>query len=384
MMTTNTEERRALGVYARRGLTLVRGENAFVWDDRGNRYIDCVAGHGSANIGHANPRIAAAVAAQALRLTACSNVFFNDVRAGYLDLLLGVVPPSLERAFLCNSGAEAVEAAIKFARHTTGRTEVISTFRAFHGRTLGALSTTHNPAYRENVGPLPSGVTFVPYNDPAAIAAAVTDDTAAVILEVVQGEGGVHCGTGEFLTAVQRACREHGAVLIVDEVQTGFGRTGRMFAFEHAGLEPDMVCLAKSMAGGLPMGAVVCSARITVTPGLHGTTFGGNPVSCAAATATLEFIRENGVIGTAAEKGEYLGERLAAIVSPRIREVRRLGLMVGIDLREKAKPFIDRLQTAGVLAMPAGPTVVRLLPPLTIGQAELDQVAEALREVLTT
>ena len=259
MNTGIAEESRGLGVYARRGLTLVRGENAFVWDDRGNRYIDCVAGHGSANIGHANPRVAAAVATQALQFTACSNVFFNDVRSSYLDLLLSVAPPPLERAFLCNSGAEAVEAAIKFARHTSGRTEIVSTFRAFHGRTLGALSTTHNPVYRDNVGPLPGGVTFVPYNDPAALAAAVTDATAAVILEVVQGEGGVHIGTREFLAAVQQACRDHGALLIVDEVQTGFGRTGRMFAFEHAGLEPDMVCLAKSMAGGLPMGAVVCS-----------------------------------------------------------------------------------------------------------------------------
>ncbi|CAG1772929.1 hypothetical protein BAC2_03261, partial [uncultured bacterium] len=338
MTTVYTEESRALGVYARRGVTLVRGENAFVWDDRGNRYIDCVAGHGSANIGHANPRVAAAVATQALRFTACSNVFFNDARSAYLDLLLSVAPAPLERAFLCNSGAEAVEAAIKFARHTTGRVEVVSTYRAFHGRTLGALSTTHNPAYRENVGPLPSGVTFIPYNEPAALTAAVTDATAAVILEVVQGEGGVHPGTREFFAAVGRACREHGALLIVDEVQTGFGRTGRMFAFEHAGLEPDLVCLAKSMAGGLPMGAVVCSARIVATPGMHGTTFGGNPVCCAAAQATLEFILETGLVDAAAEKGEYLGGRLAAIASPRIREVRRLGLMVGIDLREKARP----------------------------------------------
>lgn len=383
MTTADAEERHALGVYARRGITLVRGENAFVWDDDGNRYIDCVAGHGSANIGHANPRVAAAVAAQALRFTACSNVFFNDARAAYLDLLIDAAPPPLVRAFLCNSGAEAVEAAIKFARHATGRTEIVSTFRAFHGRTLGALSTTHNPAYRENAGPLPPGVVFVPYNDPAAIAAAVTDATAAVILEVVQGEGGVHPGTREFLLAVQRVCREQGALLIVDEVQTGFGRTGRMFAFEHAGLEPDMVCLAKSMAGGLPMGGVLCSPRVIIAPGLHGTTFGGNPVVCAAAQATLEFIRETGVIEAAAEKGEYLGDRLTAIVSPRIREVRRLGLMVGIDLREKAKPFIDRLQAAGVLAMPAGPTVLRLLPPLTIGYAELDQVAATLRDVLT-
>jgi LysW-gamma-L-lysine/LysW-L-ornithine aminotransferase len=375
-------EDRALGVYSRRGITLVRGENAFVWDDHGNRYIDCIAGHGSANIGHANPRVAAAVAAQALQLTACSNVFFNDRRSGYLDLLLSVAPAPLTKAFLCNSGAEANEAAIKFARHVTGRTEVISTFRGFHGRTLGALSLTHNPAYREGVGPLPEGVTFVPYNDPDAIASAVTAATAAVVLEVVQGEGGVHIATSAYLDAVQHACRAHGALLIIDEVQTGFGRTGKLFAFEHHGLTPDMVCLAKSMAGGLPMGALLCSDRIVVTQGLHGTTFGGNPVCCAAAQATLEFILETGLLAEAAKKGEYFGALLAEIRSPRIREVRRLGLMTGVDLREKAKPILDRLQSAGVLAMPAGPTVVRMLPPLTIGYPELDRVAAALRDAL--
>ena len=376
-------EDRALGVYARRGLTLVRGENAFVWDDQGNRYIDCVAGHGSANIGHANPRVAAAVVAQAGRLTSCSNVFFNDVRSSYMDLLVSVAPPPLTKAFLCNSGAEANEAAIKFARHVTGRTEIISTFRAFHGRTLGALSTTHNPAYRERVGPLPEGVRFVPYNDATAISGAVTAATAAVILEVVQGEGGVHGGTPAFLTAAQDACRAHGALLIVDEVQTGFGRTGRMFALEHFQLAPDMVCLAKSIAGGMPMGAVLCTDAIQIAPGLHGTTFGGNPVCCAAARATLEFMLETDLAGEAARKGEYLGGLLAGIPSPRIREIRRFGLMVGIDLREKAKPFIDRLQAAGVLAMPAGPTVLRLLPPLTIDYPELEGIARALQTVLT-
>jgi LysW-gamma-L-lysine/LysW-L-ornithine aminotransferase len=375
-------EERALGVYSRRGITIVRGENAFVWDDSGNRYIDCIAGHGSANIGHANLRVAASVAAQASQLTACSNVFFNDRRSAYLNLLLSVAPPPLSKAFLCNSGAEANEAAIKFARHVTARTEIVSTFRAFHGRTLGALSLTHNQAYRERVGPLPEGVTFVPYNDAGAIASAVTDATAAVVLEVVQGEGGVHVGSSAFLEAAQNACREHGALLIIDEVQTGFGRTGRMFALEHEGLEPDMVCLAKSMAGGLPMGAVLCSDRIAVAQGLHGTTFGGNPVCCAAAQATLEFILENDLPREAETKGEYVGGLLADIRSPRIREIRRLGLMIGVDLREKAKPVLDRLQEAGVLAMPAGPTVVRMLPPLTIGFPELERIARAFREVL--
>ena len=381
-VTVHQEETFGLGVYARRGLVLVRGENAFVWDAGGRRYIDCIAGHGSANIGHAHPAVTTAVVAQSMRLLACSNVFYNDIRGEYLRLLLTVAPAGLRRAFLCNSGAETIEAAIKFARHVTGRVEIISTFRAFHGRTLGALSATHNPAYRNGFGPLLPGVTFVPYNDSAALEKAVSAETAAVMLEIVQGEGGVHVGTREFLSDAARLCAARGALLIIDEVQTGFGRTGRLFACEHFDLAPDILCLAKSIAGGLPMGAVLCSERITMPPGSHGSTFGGNPLCCAAAHATLQFLLSEDVPKAAEEKGVYLGEILGGLKSPRIREIRRLGLMVGIDLREKVKPYIKMLQEAGVLALPAGPTVLRLLPPLTIGYAELDRVGEALREVL--
>jgi LysW-gamma-L-lysine/LysW-L-ornithine aminotransferase len=376
------EEGFGLGVYSRRGIAILRGENSHVWDDQGRAYIDCVAGHGSANIGHANPAIAEAVTAQAKRLLSCSNIFYNDVRGEYLHLLMSVAPSPLKRAFLCNSGAEAVEAALKFARRATGRTEIISTFRAFHGRTLGALSTTHNPTYREGFGPLPAGVTFIPYNNIEALTNGISDATAAMVVEIVQGEGGVHVGTREFLKTADRLCRERGAMLIVDEVQTGFGRTGRIFAFEHFGLEPDLVCLAKSIAGGLPMGAVLCSDRIVIPSGSHGSTFGGNPVCSAAALATLRFTLEENLPEAASRKGEYLGARLARIRSPRIREIRRLGLMVGIDLREKVKPYIDRLQNAGVLALPAGPTVLRLLPPLTIEYADLDVVADAIDRTL--
>jgi acetylornithine/LysW-gamma-L-lysine aminotransferase len=374
----------ALGVYSRRGIVLVRGKNAHVWDDQGRMYIDCVAGHGSANIGHGNSMVAEAVAAQACRLLACSNIFYNDVRGEYLERLMSVAPPEVCRAFLCNSGAEAVEAALKFARHVTGRIDIVSTFRAFHGRTLGALSTTHNPVYREGFGPLLPGVIFTPYNNCAELERVVSDTTAAVILEIVQGEGGVHVGTQEYLDTASRLCRKHGALLIVDEVQTGFGRTGKMFALEHFGMQPDMVCLAKSIAGGLPMGAVLCSDRIRIPSGSHGTTFGGNPLCCAAALATLNYILSEDLPQKAAEKGRYLGERLALLESSRIREIRRLGLMVGIDLREKVKPYLDKLQEAGVLALPAGPTVLRLLPPLTIGIAELDEVVASIRQILPT
>ncbi|MCC6396105.1 MAG: acetylornithine/succinylornithine family transaminase [Bacteroidetes bacterium] len=381
-VTAHQEETFGLGVYARRGLVLCRGENAFVWDAQGRRYIDCIAGHGSANIGHAHLAVTSAVVAQSMRLLACSNVFYNDIRGEYLRLLLSVAPDGLRRAFLCNSGTEAIEAAIKFARHVTGRVEIISTFRAFHGRTLGSLSATHNPAYRNGFGPLLPGVTFVPYNDSAALVKAISGETAAVVLEIVQGEGGVHVGTRDFLSTAARLCAARGALLILDEVQTGFGRTGRLFACEHFDLTPDILCLAKSIAGGLPMGAVLCSERITMPPGSHGSTFGGNPLCCAAAYATLQVLLNDDIPKAADEKGAYLGEILARLKSPRVREIRRLGLMVGIDLREKVKPYIEKLQEAGVLALPAGPTVLRLLPPLTIGYAELERVGTALEEVL--
>jgi LysW-gamma-L-lysine/LysW-L-ornithine aminotransferase len=381
-VTDHQEDIYSLGMYPRRGLTLVRGDNARVWDSGGREYIDCIAGHGSANVGHANRFVAEAVASQAIRLLACSNTFYNDERGEYLRLLMSVAPPPLHRVFFCNSGTEAVEAALKFARHATGRPGIVSMFRGFHGRTLGALSVTHNPKYRSGFGPLIADVAFTPFNDCASAPKAITPGTAAVILEIVQGEGGVHVATQEFLDTVSQCCKEQGALLIVDEVQTGFGRTGRLFAFERFGLRPDIVCIAKSIAGGLPMGATLCSEGIDIPPGAHGSTFGGNPLCCAAASAALQFTLSENLPAMAETKGIYLGEMLDGLQTPLIREIRRLGLMVGIDLRDKAKPYIDALQHEGVLALSAGPTVVRLLPPLTIENADLERVAAALAKVL--
>lgn len=376
------EEEYGLGIYPKRGLVLVRGENAKVWDSTGRCYLDCIAGHGSANIGHARPEVAAAVAEQARRLVACSNSFYNEVRGLFLERLAAVAPAGLTRIFLCNSGTEAVEAALKIARFATGRHEMVAAFRGFHGRTLGALSVTQQPAYREGFGPLLEGVTFVPFNQPERLRAAVTERTAAVILEAVQGEGGVHPATPEFLQSAAQACRANGAKLILDEVQTGFGRTGRWFALQHFGLQPDLVCTAKSVAGGLPSGAVFCRRDTVLPPGKHGTTFGGNPLSCAVGVAALEVMHKEDLPRQAEEKGRYLGDRLARLSSPRIREIRRSGLMIGIELGEKAKVYIHRLQEEGVLVLPAGPTVIRLLPPLTIGYAELDEIIGMLARVL--
>jgi acetylornithine/LysW-gamma-L-lysine aminotransferase len=371
------------GVYPKRPLAIVRGLGARAWDAEGREYIDCVGGQGAANLGHAHPDIVAAISAQAATLISCPEIFYNDQRARLLAALAEVAPAGMSRSFLCNSGAEANEAAIKFARLSTGRTGIVAAMRSFHGRTMGALSATWNKEYRQPFEPLVPGFSHVPYNDVAALEAAIGDNTAAVLLEVVQGEGGVHPGTPEFLGRAQELCRARGALLILDEVQTGYGRTGKLFACQHYGIEPDLMTIAKSMAGGLPMGACLIGPRVTgIKPMTHGSTFGGNPLACAAALATLEVMRRDDLPGRAAALGEYLRGRLERIESPVIREVRGLGLLVGLDLRIKVTPILQKLQGLGVLALPAGSTVLRLLPPLVIEPDDLDRVADAIETAL--
>ncbi|MGC8780995.1 MAG: aspartate aminotransferase family protein, partial [Anaerolineae bacterium] len=365
-------------------LAVVRGQGARVWDAEGREYIDCVGGQGTANLGHAHPAIVEAIGRQAATLISCPEIFYNDQRALLIERLAAVAPTGpATRVFLCNSGAEANEAALKFARLSTGRPGIVAAMRSFHGRTFGALSATWNKEYRQPFEPLVPGFSHVPYNDIAALEAAVGDDTAAVILEVVQGEGGVHPGTAEYLGRAQELCRERGALLIIDEVQTGYGRTGRLFACEHYGLTPDLMTIAKSMAGGLPMGACLIGPRVqNIRPLTHGSTFGGNPLACAAALATLEVMQRDRLPERAARLGAYLLGRLRRIESPLIREVRGLGLLVGVDLRVKVTPILQKLQALGVLALPAGATVLRLLPPLVIAEEDLEQVAEAVEEVV--
>jgi LysW-gamma-L-lysine/LysW-L-ornithine aminotransferase len=372
------------GLYTKRPIAIVRGLGARLWDSDGRVYIDCAGAQGAGNLGHGNPAVADAIATQARTLISCPEMFYNDRRAELMARLVGIAPEGLGRVYLCNSGTEAVEAALKFARLVTGRRETIATMRGFHGRTMGALSATWEKKYREPFEPLVPGFRHVAYNDLAALDQAVTDQTAAVILEVVQGEGGVRPGTPEFLRGAQALCRERGALLIVDEVQTGFGRTGAMFACEHYGLKPDLLCLAKSMAGGLPMGAVLMGERVGVLPSqVHGSTFGGNPLACAASLAAIDYLEANHLPEHAAELGTWFMARLARIQSPVIREVRGLGLMVGIELKQKVTPYLQALMADGVLALPAGLTVMRFLPPLVISQAELAQAADAVEAVLT-
>jgi LysW-gamma-L-lysine/LysW-L-ornithine aminotransferase len=373
------------GVYSKRPLTLVRGEGCAVWDDAGRAYIDCAAGHGVANLGHCHPAVVAAIAEQAATLLTCPESVHNDQRALFQSELAAVLPQGMDRVFLSNSGTEAVEAALKLARAATGRTGVVATMRGFHGRTYGALSATWEAHYREPFAPLVPGFAHVPYNNLDALDKVVGDMTAAVIVEVVQGEGGVRPGSAEFLQGAQRLCRERGALLLVDEVQTGMGRTGRMFAFEHHGLDPDIVVLAKALGGGVPIGATAFGSRVgAFGPGTHGSTFGGNPLACAAGRAVLHVMQREELPARAARLGAAFVERLRALGSRRVREVRGLGLMIGIELRLKAAPYIRALLDHGVIALPAGPTVIRLLPPLVITEGELDQVYDALHAVLAT
>jgi acetylornithine/LysW-gamma-L-lysine aminotransferase len=377
------ENRHTSGVYSKRDIVIVRGQGALLYDDRGREYIDCVGGQGAANLGHAHPALAAALAQQAQTLISCPEMFYNDRRAE-LQARLASLAPGLGRVFLCNSGTEAIEAAIKFARACTGRSGIVAAMRAFHGRTYGALSATWNKHYRQGVEPLVPGFSHVPYNNLEKLEAALGEGTAAVLLEVVQGEGGVYPGDSQFLMGAQELCRARGALLILDEVQTGFGRTGRMFAYHHYGLQPDLLCLAKSIAGGIPMGATLIGERVGQIPvAVHGSTFGGNPLACAAALAALDLYEQENLPERAAELGAYLMEKLGELNSPLVREVRGLGLMVGIEIKQKVAPYLQALMERGVLALPAGLTVIRLLPPLVISRAQLDRVVSALEEVLT-
>jgi len=379
------ERSHTTGVIPQRDLAIVRGDGALLWDDQGNEYIDCMSGHGVAIIGHNNPYVSAALCEQAQCLISLSGSLYNDKRAAAMAKLTSIAPAGLDRVFLSNSGTEAIEAAIKFARMATGKPGIIATMRGFHGRTMGALSATWEKKYRQPFEPLVPGFSHVTYDNLDKMRDALSDSTAAILIEIVQGEGGVRPASAEYLQGLQALCQERGVLLIVDEIQTGFGRTGKMFACEHYGLTPDILCLGKGIAGGVPMGATLIGPRVQgVLPMSHGSTFGGNPLASAASLAALRYIEEHDLPAQSAHKGEYFMARLRRIDSPKVREVRGLGLMVGIELKEKVYPYLAQLTAQRVLALPAGSTVLRFLPPLVISEQQLDSVVDAVQRVLAT
>ncbi|OED39390.1 acetylornithine aminotransferase [Chromatiales bacterium (ex Bugula neritina AB1)] len=371
-----------LTLYPKRDAVLVRGKGALLYDEHNNEYIDCAAGIGVANVGHCHPDVVAAIQKQAGELMVVPNTLYNDKRSQLLQKLVQLSPDSIERAYLCNSGTEAVEAALKFARVSTGRTEYVTAMRGFHGRTMGAVSATFTKKYRDPFAPLVPGFSYVPLNKIDKLDAAVTEKTAAVMLELVQGEGGVNLADRAYIDAVKRICDERGALLIVDEIQTGFCRTGRFFACEHFDLQPDMITVAKAIAAGIPMGATLLGEKIKVEPGMHGTTFGGNPIASAAALATLGVMENENLASRAEEMGSYLQEKLAEKPMSQVRSVRRLGLMIGLELKVKVQPVLEELMRRRVIALPAGATVLRMLPPLVIDKSQIDRVVEQLHELL--
>jgi LysW-gamma-L-lysine/LysW-L-ornithine aminotransferase len=364
-------------------LTLVRGRGARLWDVTGRSFVDLGATHGVGNLGECPPEVVRAIGAQAQELLYLGSGYANPVRTAFIERLLSLLPSTFASVFLSNSGAEAVEAALKIARSATGRTKVVAAMRGFHGRTMGALSATWRRELKEPFEPLVPGFVHVRFNDVSALEAAVDETTALVLLEPVQGEGGVHVASEEFLRAARTATERTGALLAFDEVQTGLGRTGRLFAFERWGVVPDLLLLAKSLGGGLPVGATVVASEVVPRfRGSHHSTFGGNPLVCAAGRAALDFlVRER-----LPERAERLGalglERLGSLPREKVREVRGLGLMIGVEFREKVAPYLAALESRGFLAISAGSTVMRLLPPLVITEEEWEAGLRAIAEVV--
>jgi len=364
--------------YGRQDVLLVKGSGAHVWDCEGREYLDFVAGIAVNSIGHCHPKLVETVSRQAAALIHTSNLYYTENQVLLAEELKGLT--GMDRAYFCNSGAESIEAALKLVRRATGRAKIVAAERAFHGRTLGSLGLTHKAAYREPFRPLREAE-FVPYNDSEAMKAAVTSETGAVFLEPVQGEAGVYVPDGDYLRTARDICDDQGALLILDEVQTGFGRTGRWFAKEHSGVVPDIICLAKAIAGGLPMGAMLARGDIAgaFQKGDHGSTFAGGPLICAAALAVIEVIKEEGLVERSREMGARLKSELEKL---KPREVRGLGLMVGVDLDSDCKELVEKALRRGVLINNTGEHTLRFIPPLVVTEEEIDRVVAVIGELI--
>ncbi|GFO95889.1 acetylornithine and succinylornithineaminotransferase [groundwater metagenome] len=366
--------------YTRQPIAIKKARGAVVTDLNGKEYIDCVAGIAVNNVGHCHPSVVEAIKRQAEELIHVSNLYYTEHQALLAEKLVNLT--RMDRVFFCNSGAEAVEGALKLARKAAGKNEFIAAEHAFHGRTRGALSVTHKEKYRKPFEPLAPAV-FVPYNDADAIRAAITQDTAGVILEAVQGEAGVIIPSDEYLREVREICDETGTLMILDEVQTGFGRTGKWFAREHSGIKPDIMTLAKAMGGGFPMGAMLAREDVAANFGRgdHASTFGGNALSCAAAIANIEVIKKEKLVAKSEQLGVYLMKRLKGLNRDYVKEIRGRGLMVGMELSIKCEDIVGRARERGVLLNCTSDSVLRFVPPLTITREQLDTVIGMLDEI---
>ncbi len=376
-----------LGVFGQPQLVLSHGDGCYIWDVEGRRYLDLLAGIAVNALGHGHPALVSAVSKQAGEAIHVSNFFTSEAQIGLAERLLRVSgAPDGSAVFFCNSGTEAIEAAIKLSRRT-GRTGLVAAEGAFHGRSTGALALTHKPAYREPFEPLIPGVTHVPYGDADALRVAVTDQTAAVVLEPIQGEAGVLAPAADYLRLARELTTAHGALLVIDEVQTGIGRTGTWFAFQQAGIQPDAITVAKGLGGGLPIGALVTFGATTalLTVGQHGSTFGGNPLASAAGIAVIDTIEEQGLLDHAREVGAQFADDVLALRHPLVDGVRGEGLLRAIVLTEPiAVAAAAAARDAGFIVNPVAPDALRLAPPLVITREQLGTFVAALPDILAT
>ena len=374
-------------VYQKFAVCVTRGQGAALYDINGREYIDCMGGYGVSIVGHCHPKVVEAIREQSERLLSCHGSFYNDRRAELLEKLVKIAPKGLNRIFLSNSGAESVECALKIAAKYTGRKEVIAMVRGYHGKTLGALSATWNPKYRKAFQDfLVPNFKFVPFGKIDKVNEAVSDQTAAIIVEPIQGESGVYVAPDGFLEGLRETCDEKGIILIFDEVQTGFGRTGKMWACENWGVTPDVMCVAKAMGGGIPIGATIARKDMmnVLRVGEHSTTFGGNPVACAAACAVIDVILLERLVDKARELGEFFKSMLLEIQDGHkiVREVRGLGLMIGLESRFDVYNVLMKALERGIILLYSGRNIIRFLPPLVINRSQLMKVAHTLEQIL--
>jgi acetylornithine/LysW-gamma-L-lysine aminotransferase len=374
-------------LYQRFPVTVEKGIGAHVWDADGKEYIDCMGGYGVALVGHKNERVNNAIKEQIDKIITVHSSLYNKTREEFLKTLIGLAPEGLTQVHLNNSGAEAIEAAMKFARKFTGKKGMVAMKGSYHGKSFGALSLTFNPKYRKAFAPLVEKVSFASYGDIESLRSVVDDDTAFVILEPIQGESGIIVAPEGFLQDVRKLCDEKGIVLIFDEIQAGLGRTGRLWACDHWNTAPDILCLAKGIAGGVPMGATLVRPDIlaSISKGEHSSTFGGNPISCAAGTAALKAITEDGLIENSEKMGKMFREGLEKLKEKHtmIREIRGKGLMIGIEMKFEVKDILFGLIKKGVLMLYSGRNILRILPPLVISEDDVTKVLHALDLVLT-
>lgn len=383
----NDEDRYVGALYQRFPVNIAKGKGTRVWDTAGKEYIDCMGGYGVALVGHCNDRVVNAIKRQAETLITAHMSTYNDTRLRFMEKIASVAPPSLNKIFFANSGAESVEAALKFARKYSGRHGVIAMNGGYHGKTFGALSVTHSEKYRKSFIPLLDGVKFVPYSDPSLLEEVIDDTIGCVILEPIQGETGIIVPPDDLLPKIREICNRRNLVLIFDEIQSGLGRTGKMWAGQNWNTTPDIMCLAKGIAGGIPMGLVLAKQEImdTMKLGEHSSTFGGSPIACAAGTATMEALIDDKLIDNAAKMGVHFKEGLNRLQEKHkiIRQVRGIGMMLGVELRFDVKDILFDGIRRGLLILYSGRNILRLLPPLVMDETTVSRVVDILDIILT-